>query len=243
MKRGVWLAAALAMVVHASASAQSAEGDLKSLLQRQTQEVLDAITSGSRDVWDRYLDPRVSYVTEDGALKTRQQMIDNIRPLPRTISGDIRIVHFRATSHGDVAVATHLDDEHETFHGHRLHCQYLTTDTWKRTASGWRIIGSQEMALRTDPPAVALAPSVLDEYVGRYALSPDLSYEIRRQGNLLLDQETGHKTDTLRAEAKDVLFVPGWTRYRRIFRRDAAGRVVDFAERREAWDLVWKRSN
>ncbi len=236
------------MVVHASASAQTAsaqpaDGDVKGLLQRQTQEMLDAITSGSRDVWDRYLDPSVSYVTEDGVLKTRKEMLDNIRPLPKGISGDIRIVDFRETAQGDVAVATHVDDEHEIFHGGRLHCQYLTTDTWKRTASGWRIIGSQVMALRTDPPAVALAPSVLDEYVGRYTLSPDLSYEIRRQGNLLLGQETGHKTDTLRAEVKDVLFVPGRTRYRRIFRRDAAGRVVDFAERREAWDLVWKRAN
>jgi hypothetical protein len=39
-----------------------------------------------------------------------------------------------------------------------------------------------------------------------------------------------------------VLFVPGRLRYRKVFRRDASGRVVDFAERREAWDLVSVKS-
>jgi hypothetical protein len=30
--------------------------------------------------------------------------------------------------------------------------------------------------------------------------------------------------------------------YRKVFRRDAGGQVVDFAERREAWDLVWVKA-
>lgn len=211
-------------------------------LRRQTQELLDAITTGSADVWERYLDPTVSFTTEDGEVKTKREMVDYTKPLPNEISGDIRIVEFTAAVHGDVAVTTHVDDEHETFHGHRLHCQYRSTDTWLRTAAGWRLIGSQVLALRTDPPAITLAPAALDEYVGRYVLAPELAYEIRRDRNLLLGQETGRKPDTLRVEARDVLFVPGRPRYRKVFRRDAGGHVVDFAERRETWDLVWSRS-
>jgi hypothetical protein len=42
-------------------------------------------------------------------------------------------------------------------------------------------------------------------------------------------------------EATDVLFVPGRPRYRYIFLRDAAGKITGLAQRREAWDLVWKR--
>ncbi len=211
-------------------------------LRRQTQELLDAITNGTPDVWDRYLDSAASYTTEDGTIRSKREMVGDIRPLPKTISGDIRIIEFRATVHGSVAVTTHLDDEHETFHGHALHCQYRTTDTWLRTPAGWRLIGAQVLALRTDPPAVALAPAALDELVGKYVLSPELSYEIRRDGTVLLGQETGRKPDTLRAETRDVLFVPGRPRYRKVFRRDAGGQVVDFAERREAWDLVWAKA-
>lgn len=216
--------------------------DVPAVLERQTQELLDAITTGSADVWERYLDSTVAFTTEDGSLRTKRQMVADIRPLPKEITGDIKVTAFTAAQHGDVAVTTHVDDEHETFHGHRLHCQYRTTDTWLRTPAGWRLIGSQILALRTDPPSIALSPAQLDDYTGRYALAADLAYEIRRDGNMLLGQETGRKPDTLRVEAPDVLFVPGRPRYRKVFHRDARGAVTGFAERREAWDLEWTRA-
>jgi uncharacterized protein DUF4440 len=213
--------------------------DVKAILQRQTQELLDAITSGSAAVWDRYLDSAARYTTEDGLLRHKREVVGDIRPLPKTISGTIKIVEFTASAYGDVAMTTHVDDEHETFYGHPLHCPYRSTDTWLKTPAGWRLIGSQVLALRTDPPAVALTPAAFDEFVGTYRLSPEQSYDIRRSGAVLVGQETGRKLDTLRAETRDVLFVPGRPRYRKVFRRDADGQVVDFAERREAWDLVW----
>jgi Domain of unknown function (DUF4440) len=214
--------------------------DVVDQLERQTQELMDAVTTGSADVWERYLDAAVSYTTEDGRLRNKREMVGDIRPLPKSISGSIVVTEFRAAIHGNVAVATHVDDEHETFHGQRLHCTYRTTDTWLKTPSGWRLIGSQVLAVRADPPAIALAARELDDYVGRYTLS-DLGYEIRRDGNLLLGQEAGRKPDTLKVEARDVLFAAGQPRYRRVFERNADGRVTGFAERREAWDLVWTK--
>jgi hypothetical protein len=38
-----------------------------------------------------------------------------------------------------------------------------------------------------------------------------------------------------------VLFVPNRPRYRYILLRDAAGKITGLAQRREAWDIVWKR--
>jgi hypothetical protein len=98
-------------------------------------------------------------------------------------------------------VTTHVDDEHETFHGHPLHCQYRATDTWLKTPAGWRLIGAQVLALRTDPPAVALPPAALEELVGTYTLSPELSYEIRRSGAVLVGQETGRNRHPARRDA------------------------------------------
>jgi hypothetical protein len=242
MRTRSWAFVALVLGVHPVWPSVPHVTDVKSVLQRQTQEMLDAITTGSAAVWDRYLDSAVSYTTEDGAHRSKREMVGDIHPLPKTISGSIRIVEFTASVHGNVAVTTHVDDEHETFHGHRLHCQYRSTDTWLETPAGWRLIGSQVLALRTDPPAVPLTPAAMDEFVGRYTLSPDLTYDIRRSGAVLVGQETGRKPDTLRAETRDVLFVPGRPRYRKVFRRDTGGHVVDFAERREAWDLVWTKA-
>ena len=116
---------------------------------------------------------------------TKKQMVDGTKPLPEGVSGTIRVINFDAVVHGDVAVATYVDDEDETFHGHKLHCQYRTTDTWLKTAKGWRLIASQALALRTDPPPVALADSLRAAYCGRYALTPSITYEIRCSGDSL----------------------------------------------------------
>jgi len=53
----------------------------------------------------------------------------------------------------------------------------------------------------------------------------------------------GRPRKALRLESPDVFFVPGEPRTRRIFQRDAAGRVTGFLERRESWDLPWKRAD
>jgi hypothetical protein len=219
----------------------AAAENVPEILKRQTQELVDAIATGSAAVWDRYLDEGVRYVDESGTVMTKKQMVDGTKPLPEGVSGSIKVIDFDAVVHGNVAVATYVDDENEDFHGHRLHCQYRTTDTWFKSAKGWRLIASQVLALRTDPPAVAIAASLRGEYCGRYALTPAIAYEIRCNGDALEGQQTGRKAEELRAEAPDVLYVPGKPRYRYVFLRDAGGKITGFAQRREAWDLVWKR--
>jgi hypothetical protein len=192
-------------------------------------------------VWERYLDARCLYVDENGRVSTRKEMVENIRPLAAGVSGSIRIVEFDAVVHGDVAVVSHLDDEHENYHGHALHCQYRTTDTWKKTPAGWRLVGAQVLALPTDPPSVPIPEALRNEYRGRYSLAPDITYEIRAKGESLEGQQSGRKAENLKAEAPDILFVPGKARYRKIILRGPDGRITGFAERREAWDLVWTR--
>ena len=214
---------------------------VRDLLRRQTQEMLDAVGTGSAAVWDRYLDPEVRYTDEGGRVSTKKRMVEQIRPLPEGVSGTIRVTDFDVAVHGDVAVATYVADEREKYHGHALHCQYRATDTWRKTKDGWRLIAGQVLALRKDPPALALPGSVRSEYCGTYELTPAISYEIRCEGNTLRGAGAGRPPEELRAEARDVLFVPGQPRYRYVFLRGADGKITGFAQRREAWDLVWRR--
>jgi len=215
--------------------------NVRQILQRQTQQLFDAIPSGSVTVWERYLDDRASYTDEAGAVLSKKQLMEQLKPFPKDITGSVKVIEFRVTLHGAVAITTHIDDEHETYYGHELHCQYRSTDTWMKTSAGWRLIASQVLALRTDPPPVRLTTGQMQEYVGRYALTPSKIYEIRSKNGALEGQETGRRAEALSAEVPDMLFVPGQPRYRKIFLRDASGRIAAFAERREAWDLVWKR--
>jgi Domain of unknown function (DUF4440) len=235
---GLALALALALAVPGAAPADE---DVPGLLRRQTQELVDAISSGTASVWDRYLDPGVRYVDETGTVISKKDLVDQTRGLPPGVSGSIHIADFDAVVFGDVAVTTYVDDESENFHGHALHCQYRVTETWRQTPEGWRLVAGQVLALRTDPPAVALSPAFAREYCGRYALTSEIVYEIRRMGDALEGQQTGREPEPLRAEAPDVLFVPGKPRYRYVLLRGPDGRITGLAQRREAWDLVWTR--
>jgi len=241
MFTGFWrFALGFVVTISVTAARRSAE-TVPDVLRRQTQELMDAVSTGSASVWDRYLDPNTRYVDENGRVMTKKQIVEDIKALPEGVSGTIQVTHFDAVTHGNVAVATHIDDEHENFHGHKLHCQYRTTDTWVKTSGGWRLIAGQVLALRTDPPTVVLKASLRGDYCGRYALTPAITYEIRCTNDALEGQQTGREPEELRAEAPDVLFVPNKPRYRKVFLRGSDGRVTGFAERREAWDLVWTR--
>jgi len=235
------LAGLILLSSHPAAPAAPTEENAAAVLQRQTQELMDAITDGRAEVWSRYLDAKAVYTTEDGTVQTKAQMVEGTKPLAEGVSGNIKVTDFQATVHGPVAITNYVSDEHEDYHGHKLHCQYRTTDTWLKTPAGWRLVAGQILALRTDPPAVPFTSRQMDEYVGRYALTPAITYEIRRQGDGLEGQQSGRKAEPLKLEAPDVLFVPGKTRYRKIFQRSPDGHVTGFAERREAWDLDWKR--
>jgi ketosteroid isomerase-like protein len=234
--------AGIALLSLAAAPAPDSQASVTALLKRQTQEMADAIASGGKAVWDRYLADGLLYTDEAGTVMSKEEMVKQTSGLPPGVSGHIKVTDFKVALHGTVAVASYVDDEEETYHGHPLHCQYRTTETWQKSAGGWRIIAGQVLALRTDPPAVTLPAKQLDEYAGRYALTPEITAEIRKTaGGGLERQQTGRPAEPLKAEAPDVLFVPGKPRYRTIVKRDAEGRVTGFAERREAWDLDWKR--
>jgi hypothetical protein len=232
---------ALIAIVPLFAPLLADDKSLEESLRRNTQELMDALGDGKPDVWERLLDARVSYTDEGGAVLDKKTLVEGAKGLPKGVLGTIVVKDFRATVHGDVAVTTYVSDENENYHGHKLHCQYRTTDTWKETKAGWRLVAGQVLALRTDPPEMAADADDLEEYCGRYALTPELGYEIRCTDHGLEGQATGKKPEPLRMEAPDVFFVPGKVRYRFIFQRDEDGAIAGFSERREAWDLVYKR--
>ena len=98
-------------------------------------------------------------------------------------------------------------------------------------------------AVPKDPPAIKLPAKELEQYVGRYSVAPDLVYEIRWDGQRLIGGRPGSTMKPLDVEVRDVLFVPGQPRIRKIFGRDAKGRITGFVDRRESWDLVWTKQN
>jgi hypothetical protein len=238
-----WLPLTLAATAAACAphAALRPPASSAAILTTQTQELLDAVTRGDRSVWERYLDPDVVYVSEAGETENKQALLAELTPLPAGISGKLTVAEIAVRLFGDTAVVVHTDDEREVYFGHALDARYLSTATWRFGAAGWRLVAQQVYATLRDPRAIALPPAQLDEYAGSYRLTDTITYTIRREGDGLVGQRDGRPPQALRVEVRDVLFVPGQPRSRKVFFRDADGRVDRFADRREARDVLWVR--
>jgi hypothetical protein len=224
----------LAACAHAAPSPEA-------VLRAQTQELLDAVSTGDARVWKRYLDPAMTYVSENGVVFSNASVIAEVTPLPKGISGTLVVATFTVHVHGDTAIVVHEDRERGSFFGVPLSADYRTTDTWRRGRDGWRLIATQVHAVNKDPPAITLSAEQLDEYAGVYRLPSGTTYAIKREGEHLVGQRDGGKAARLAVEVRDVLFVPGQPRSRKVFVRDGKGVITGFFDRREGRDIAWRR--
>ena len=215
--------------------------DVADIIAHQAQELNDAVTNGAAAVWERYLHDNAVYSDEDGNVSTKAALVAQIQPLPQGVTGVLTTQDFRAHRTGDTVVTNYVIDEHETYHGARLHCQYRNTVTWVSTPAGWRVLAVQSMALRTDPPEITLPAGTLRDYPGTYRLGSDVRYAVTLRDGALHGQQTGGSERPLKAEVADMFFNPGRPRYRFIFMRNAEDHIDRMVERREAWDIVWMR--
>ena len=238
--------ALLAATVLLAATAPACAADdpaLAVLLKARTQAMSDAIPIADKAVWDTALDPAVMYVTENDIVMDKAAVMADLVPLPAGLVGKAIITDYRLQRYGDMAIATYIADEGLDYHGQHIQTHFRITDTWALRPAGWRIVGSQTLAVLDDPPAIALPQTKLADYAGRYTLTPDIHYVVRVADGKLLGLRDGGKEVALVAEAPDLFFVAGSPRSRKVFVRDAAGRVIGFGDRREGHDIMWKRES
>jgi hypothetical protein len=231
----------IAAILLAAALDAGAPEALAAQLRARDQALLDAIAPGDRALWDRELAPDAAYVDENGEVMDRAAYLKSLTPLPAGASGTITITDYSLRRFGDVALVIHKDDEREDFHGIALHARYLMSETWLRRGGQWRLAMVHAYVVAEDPPAIAVPAATRDGYVGRYRAGKDLVYVIQREGDHLVGGREGGVMRPLMAEAPDLLFTPGQPRVKRLFRRDASGRVTGFIDRREGEDIDWVR--
>jgi ketosteroid isomerase-like protein len=204
------------------------------------QAMSDAIASGDAAVWDKYLDSNVIFAEENDTYKGKTDMLKEIVPLPKGLSGTIRVELLSYHEEDGVAVALFRQNETEHYFGQTIYAKYLTSTTWRKRPDGWKVIASQVLAEKIDPPAIPLPAVQLAQYVGKYQLKNSAAtYSLQLVDRQLIGTRDARKPAPWNAEASDVFFLSGDPRIRKIFQRDAAGRIIGFIERRESWDIVW----
>lgn len=232
----------IAMLWAASpAGAGSTDEQSKAELRRISQELLDAIAPGKAAVWERYLDERFVHMDENGVVRNKAEFLKELTPLPPGLEGRIEIDRFDATFAGNTAILVYEIQEYLDYHGQSLRTRFRSLDTWLLTADGWRLIGEHTAAVLKDPPAITLSPEALSEYEGVYSLTPEIKTTIRARDGGLAAERDERPAATYAAEVRDMFFVPGKPRTRRLFTRDAKGRIDGFVDRREGEDIRWAK--
>ncbi len=217
-------------------------GDVVALLKRQTQELMDAVAPGKAEVWQRYLLDDVVYLDENGVVSDKATLLKELTPLPAGLVGRIEVDRFQVKFHGDTAVVAAEIQEYLDYHGQDLRTRFRFVDTWVRTPDGWRLAARHTAAVLKDPPAISFSAEELCAYAGEYRLTPAITTTMRCTKDGLVAERTGRPPATYLPEVRDVFFVAGQPRSRRIFHRDAAGAVVGFFDRREGEDVRWVKS-
>jgi ketosteroid isomerase-like protein len=233
----------IAFLVALFALAAPASADDRALITQHEQQMVNAITDGKPGVWDRYLDPDVIFAEEDDSYKGKAAMLNEIRPLPRGLGGKIAIALLSYHQDGDTAVALFRQIETEYYYGQTIHANYLTNTTWRKRADGWKQIEGQVLAEKIDPPSITLPGADLQKFAGTYKLKDsEPTYTLAVTDGKLMGGRTGRKPSEWNAETRDVFFIKGDPRIRKIFEYDANGNVTGFIERRESWDIVWEKA-
>jgi ketosteroid isomerase-like protein len=236
-----WMVGISAVIVGLSAWCAAADATVD-LLRKKDQALLDAIAPGDRKLWDALLAENAVYVDENGVTLDRAEFLKQLEPLPAGASGSLRIDTYSVRVSGDLATVIHTDNEEENYHGQMLKARYLMTETWRLENGEWKLHMVHAYAVLKDPPARTLPAKGMQEYAGTYSGGKDLQYVIQWDGKQLLGGRTGRPPAPLLIEVRDVLFVAGQPRTRKIFQRDANGVVTGFTDRREGEDLKWERN-
>lgn len=234
---------AAAAVCGAAQAGEAADPALTALLLQQTQDFSDAGQAGDTATMAKYLDDSVVFMNETGEIVTKQDMVGGEpgaphKPADRSIRTTEFVAHRQAP---DLATTTFVDVLTQDFHGQTLVYRFRSTETWARRADGWKMVASQTMYVPHDPAALSLPAAELDAYVGTYQVDPSYKVVIRRDGEGLTASANGAPPTALKVEARDVLFTPGTANVRRIFQRDASGRVTGYISRRDGTDLVLRK--
>ena len=233
--------AACFMLCTSGAAAETSDQQAQAELRRICQELIDAVAPGHADVWRKYLHERLIHVDENGVIRTKEELLKELTPLPPGLVGSSAIDRFKAEIHGSVAVAAYEMQEHLDYHGQVLHSRFRASDTWLRTKEGWRLINQQVAAVLKDPPSQKLTQQQLCAYNGTYSLTDSIAMTVRCSLDALVMERTGRPPVNYLPEALDVFFAAGQPRTRRIFERDAQGEVTAFVDRREGEDVRWTK--
>ncbi|HEY3521786.1 MAG TPA: nuclear transport factor 2 family protein [Rhodanobacteraceae bacterium] len=224
------------------AHAEPASAQVRSEIVSLSQQLMDAIGDGRKDVWQHVAADDAIIVDEFGRRQGKKDIVDSLRPFPTGFSGSIEIRDPRVNAYGDTAVIECEEYERETVFGQKLVVRYIAVNTFVRRNGQWKLVAMEDVTLPTPPPKLAVTGLHLVDYAGTYRYGPDRAWTFSVHGDQLsYVTKSGRPAIAADPIARDVFMEDNDERNLLIFRRDTSGRVKALIERRKFNDLVLSR--
>ena len=207
-----------------------------------TRQVMDAITDGKADVWQRTLLDDALITDEFGRRQNKKEAVEALHPLPPGVTGSIEVRDPHVRVYGNTAVIDFEMYEKETFFGQHFLVRYISTATYIRQGDEWKVATMLDVTLPTVPPVLDVRRLKLSDYAGTYRISAERAWTVEiENGKLQWRTKADRPANALDPIAKDVFMGGDDEKNLMIFRRDASGKVVELIERRKFNDLRLKR--
>jgi hypothetical protein len=235
------LAVALGTLSPAAEPPKAAEAaDMLRHFRATEQKLMDAITKGDKSEWDKVMDPACVITTEEGQVLGKKQFLEELRPMPAGLTGDISVQDLTVQPSENVAIVRFLADEWQTVFGQRISTRYRVTDTFRRDGAQWKMMSSHISVVTHDPPSQEVSKDRWPAFVGTYQLQPDgWTFTVELRDGLLYGGRDPKKLRQMIPLAPDVFVLSGslgeW-----IFVTDK-GAVTHILSFRKFEPLVWTR--
>ncbi len=200
------------------------DSSIEKEVEKVERERLDAYARADRGAFDRIVADDFTMTHSDGSISNKAQEKDVLKPsttskpLPALSIEDIRV-----RVYGDAAVITGRLVEQGDRVG-RVSLRF--TNIYVRRQGRWQIVAGQ--LTRLPPPSsatsISVGPTVLDTYVGQYEIAPNIFIAITRNGNRLISEVGGRKSE-LAPESETQFSIPA-ANIRVTFVKDVNSRVT-----------------
>lgn len=205
-----------------------------------SQTLMDAVARGDKNIWNTYLDESYLLTDEDGEIKNKAQMLEEIQPLPKGFVGKIEVIEPKIIDMGNTAIIKFKAKEHEELYGQVINTNYVETDTYIKKNDKWKLVASQIMEINAVPKPVNVSKEALKAFEGKYQLTPDIIYTISVEGDKIYGQRGDRPKEELIPGGESILFKPG-ARTIKLFEKDDKGNIIKMFDRRNGNDLIWKK--
>ena len=208
------------------ARAASENGKVEQEIRRLERQWFESYVRGDRAAFDLIVADDAVMTYGNGKVGNKSEAIAEIKA-PADASYSLTSDDVQVRLYGDTAIVTGRVTEKGTFNGRSLNSQSRYTDVWVRRNGRWQVVAAQSTRLPQERPSAAATgtnSNAYDAYVGQYELAPNLVITITRDGNRLISELGGRKSELV-PQSETQFSIPA-ANIKVTFVRDANGQVT-----------------